>query len=498
MEKQLMAKVYRFDPDKHEAPFYSEYRVPQTGPMTVLDALKYINENLDETLSFRWSCGLEKCGSCAVRMNGKPVLACKATVPDGEMLVEPLPNHPVVKDLIVDLEGYTLPTYLLRPYLVRRTPPPRNRAESLKPDRFERFIRLSSCVSCRVCDSICPVRSEFPTDYAGPSAMMSLARLASDPRDSGDREAIAFDQGIFNCTGCLACTEACPKGLDAGGIIQDLKSRVVSSGMQLRNQSFFAETIRKSGSLIPPGKDRIIGKIQEGAGDLALFVGCVLDRRMQEEGLDVLELIRKTGTEAVIPVDQICCGGPLLWTGQTGAFEEIAVRNVEVFEKAGARIVIAACPGCSRVLKRDYPEALQRKPRFEVMDLREFLANPNLPLSLEAADREIVATYHDPCHLNRGLGLKTEARELLRRMGIGLVEMEGADRCCGGFAALSDPEIADRLGDQKIRRAEETGADLLVTDCPSCLQHLQTAAQRCGSKIEVLSTAHLMCRGSRR
>lgn len=106
-KKKFRVSVYHFDPQVDAAPYYSRYEVDMGDKVKVLDVLKHIYHNCDGELAFRSSCGIGKCGCCGVRVNGKPVLACREYTGKKDILIEPLANYPVIKDLIVDREGHS-------------------------------------------------------------------------------------------------------------------------------------------------------------------------------------------------------------------------------------------------------------------------------------------------------------------------------------------------------------------------------------------------------
>lgn len=198
--KDLRVTVLRFDTKKDPAPHPETYTVRINEGARVLHVLHAIHDEIDPTLSYRYCCGSGQCGSCAVRVDGEPVLACMKEATDG-ITITPL-NLPVKKDLVVDL----LPKIATIASLV----PAQGEAMQLPTiAQIEEIKPLRDCIECLACVSVCPAMDV--TSFLGPTAMRQEMRLALDPRDTGSRVPDAVRDGLFTCTSCQACFVACPK-----------------------------------------------------------------------------------------------------------------------------------------------------------------------------------------------------------------------------------------------------------------------------------------------
>jgi fumarate reductase (CoM/CoB) subunit B len=198
--------ILRYAPDVDDAPYWQTYEVPQEPAMRVLDVLERIVEDQGVSLAYRWFCGVMKCGMCAVHVNGKPVLACWEPA-EAEMRIEPLPNHTVVRDLVVDRTEFDGIIQELSPLLARSMPYP-GFPEPLTSTQMAGAAEMMNCIECLLCTSVCPAYGE---GFAGPAALVQLAKVALDPRDSQDRATDANDTGqIADCVSCYQCTQACP------------------------------------------------------------------------------------------------------------------------------------------------------------------------------------------------------------------------------------------------------------------------------------------------
>lgn len=248
-------RIYRFDPSRDSAPHYDSYKVPYSRLMRVLDVLNYISEDLEEDLAYRWFCGVKKCGTCAVRVNGREVLACwEAAEP--EMTIEPLRHAPVVRDLVVDRTAYERLLTSMMPWLERTKPYP-GFPERLSHLDMEQAATALDCLSCLACFSACPVLDlGDETNFSGPAPLVQFAQVALDPRDGMDRGRIATDMaGIFNCVSCYKCEEACPVGIPiVSEIIEPLKARAYQESKNSSRHAWAFENIIFARGKIDPSE----------------------------------------------------------------------------------------------------------------------------------------------------------------------------------------------------------------------------------------------------
>ena len=455
---EMTVSIRRFDPDKDKEPHFHTYTVKVNDGARVLHVLHAIHDTIDPTLSYRYSCASGQCGSCAVRVNGEPVLACMEEAKD-KSTIEPL-NLPVKKDLISDLlpRLEQIASFLPKKDIV---PPKRSDIDQIKP--------LRDCIECLCCVSVCPAVDV--TKFLGPTAMRQEMRLALDPRDSGDRITDAVRDGLFTCTSCQACWKVCPKEIEIPGkAIEKLRARANKRGFTLPRHLEVAALIRETGRSIPRTSESFlekVGNVIESDGPVratvGLFIGCVYNLRQQQSALDAMEVLKRNGIRVIIPKEQVCCGSPLIRTGQLDYVDELKRRNIETYKTRGIDTVLTMCAGCGTTLKNDYGE----KP-FRVIDINELLTQYGIE---PPAKLNIKATYHDPCHLLRGQGVRDQPRELIRQV-VDLIEMPSI--CCGsgGGVRAGNPEEAAALGKRRGEEIKKTGAELVITSCPFCEFHI--------------------------
>lgn len=248
--EQITFKVLRYNPEKSEKPHFQEFTVPYCRGTTVLDALIYIKENLDSTIAFRTSCRMAICGSCGMLVNNYPHLACHTQVEEfhsPKITIKPLPNFPVIKDLVVDLIPFFETHKSVKPFILRS-----DSAEMENPtaefcqshQAFENFLQFSYCIKCGICVSACPTSASDKL-FHGPQALAQCYRYCADNRDAGELKrfpAISSDHGVWHCHLAGACSESCPKGVDPALAIQLLKRRLVSRNLGLGKKEKPAST----------------------------------------------------------------------------------------------------------------------------------------------------------------------------------------------------------------------------------------------------------------
>ena len=197
--------------------------------MRVLDALNWIAENKAGDLAYRWFCGSKMCGTCAVRMNGREVLACWEAV-EPEMTIEPLRNLPVVRDLVVDRAPFERKVAELEPWL-ERPAPYAGFPEPLSHKDMKNASKALDCIGCMCCYSACPVIGLGDlTDFAGPAPLVQLGQTALDPRNDPAKVARSLARtGIFHCVSCYKCEEVCPAGIPiVSRVIEPLKAKAAA------------------------------------------------------------------------------------------------------------------------------------------------------------------------------------------------------------------------------------------------------------------------------
>jgi succinate dehydrogenase / fumarate reductase iron-sulfur subunit len=270
-------KIRRFDPQSGEAAYWEEHSVDLPGTQSVLDAILKVRDEKDGSLGIRCSCQQAICGSCGVRMNGKPGLACNTHLEEAAkrghgigsnppdegqdapvITVEPMGNMPVIRDLIVDMDAvHWKKIQRVTPWLINKEPVP-EREYIVPHDNMVDVTQTMACIQCGACVSDC-LAMEVDPGFVGPAALAKSYRFVGDPRDAQQFERLkdlAEDEsGIYDCTHCFNCIDACPKGVDPMNQIMRLR-RIAGSDHDIkdrnngyRHEHAFVKNIRKNGLL---------------------------------------------------------------------------------------------------------------------------------------------------------------------------------------------------------------------------------------------------------
>jgi succinate dehydrogenase / fumarate reductase, iron-sulfur subunit len=306
---EYLLKIRRFDPRSGEAAYWDEHRVELGGRNSVLDAILKIRDEVDGSVGIRCSCQQAICGSCGVRMNGKPGLACNTHLevaaarahgtgwnpadgedgqnpPEGVIEVEPMGNMPVIRDLIVDMDAvHWKKIQRVTPYLINREPVP-EREYIVPHENMVDITQTMACIQCGACVSDC-LSMEIDPLFIGPAALAKAYRFVGDPRDAEPSERLkdlAEDEhGIFDCTHCFNCIDACPKDVAPMSQIMRLRRRagadfeIDDRNNGHRHEESFVTLVRDYGllheaELLPRsfGGNSWFGKFHPAAGQVLL------------------------------------------------------------------------------------------------------------------------------------------------------------------------------------------------------------------------------------
>jgi len=231
MAETMKLEIFRYHPEKDNEPTFQTYEVPFLKDWVILDAINYIKDEIDGTLSYRWSCQMGVCGSCGMMINGVPKLSCAVFLKDyypDKIRVEPLTGFPIERDLIFQMDDFMTKLTEIQPYIIRNKgeEKPLDEGEYLQtPAELARFKPYSMCINCMLCYAACPVYA-LDSTFIGPAAIALGQRYNMDSRDHGRnarQELIASNEGIWECTFVGECSAVCPKDVDPAAAIQRAK-----------------------------------------------------------------------------------------------------------------------------------------------------------------------------------------------------------------------------------------------------------------------------------
>ncbi len=226
----IKVTIQRYRPEMDEKPWPQEFEVPYHFDLSVLETLNYIKDNLDSSLSFRWSCRMAICGSCGFMIDGVPKLGCKTFLRDyidkGHFTIAALANFPIERDLVADISGFVQKLETVKPYLIRKVEQPISEGEYLQtPAQVARYKQFSQCINCGLCYAACPQFGRN-SEFLGPAVLALAYRYNQDSRDQGSDERMPFlnsEQGVWSCTFVGFCSEVCPKHVDPAAAINQGK-----------------------------------------------------------------------------------------------------------------------------------------------------------------------------------------------------------------------------------------------------------------------------------
>ena len=380
---------------------------------------------------------------------------------------------------------------------------------------------LSNCMKCGFCKAACPVF--LGEETTSPRAKIRLARAVA----KGEIEMTeGFKAQMERCLNCRACADECPSGVEPNRVALAARCGLVErDGLPLMKRLIFSKTLKRPrlmalGSrmaglaqflsaidlqnnplryLLPLAgmrKDKdfpVMGRrsllsllpetlepLTEQRTTVLYFPGCSANLIYPEIGLATVSVLRKLGAKVILPHDLVCCSTPVFNSGDIEDARELALRNIRAMEPIEADYIVTSCGSCGLTISQEWTELLGL-PEAEsiakrVIDISEFVLKFLPDGALGTIEGSEIVTYHDSCHLRRGMGVYKAPRELLRAIyGDRFVDMELADRCCGGGGTFSvyHPDLSQTVADTKMQCIADTGADLVVTGCPACIMQLR-------------------------
>jgi len=389
----------------------------------------------------------------------------------------------------------------------------------------EAALACAQCGQCRVANwpskgifYSCPVYQtdvvpKFEPYFARGKNMIIKGLLWGDLKLSQE-----ISDVIFQCTLCGLCEEFCFNSqsenfdfplhniMDHVNVYEALRAELVEAGFPIESQVPMNKAMVEL--LNPYERDnkekldwtedldfKIKNAYTEDAETL-YFVGCTsaLTPQIKRIAIATAKIFNKLGIDfSVFGEHEVCCGSVGMRTGDRNSFEKVAEENAKLFKERGIKRIVTSCAGCYRTFKKDYGDKLEG---IEVLHSVEFLKEIIAKKDIKLKNLDIKTTYHDPCHIGRHMGLYEAPRDLLNKIS-NLTEMKTnreAAMCCGagGGVRKGFPELSIEMAKNRVKEAEETGAEYLVSTCPFCWRNLSDAIEVLDSKLKMTDLVELL------
>ncbi len=404
-------------------------------------------------------------------------------------------------------------------------------------DIAEYYDDIAQCNKCGFCQVACPIFRSTGHESGVARGRLALLRAIIEGRLEWDKE---LEGPLYDCLGCGACTANCAPSVPTADLIikarneylekvdrkpihkmlfdyllpyprrLHLAARAVALGKNTGISSMaralgllriFGRDFSRAEGIIEklpplPFRDKFKPGVYEGDGEtmrIGYFVGCGVDVIQQEAGEATLGLLKKLG-KTVTLLNNCCCGLPAYSYGDIDAAKKLAAKNLDILSTDEFDVIVTDCASCSSFLKK-YPEIFaddDRREQAETVasrfkDMVELIV-PNEPVSV-SPENPVVATYHDPCHLNRTLGITKEPREILKSLSnLEFVEMNDASRCCGmgGTFNITHYDLSMNILKHKLDTLETLGVEMIATGCSGCIFQFMDGIHQRGLKTRVV------------
>jgi glycolate oxidase iron-sulfur subunit len=412
---------------------------------------------------------------------------------------------------------------------------------------------VNQCVHCGLCLASCPTFAELGTEMDSPRGRIFIIKSLAEGRMALSDSAV---EHLSLCLDCRACETVCPAGVPYGRLIEAAKAeierarpgdaarrifrwlnfglllerptmlRAAAAALRAFQASGLQRLVRATGlaarlpgtlsaweKLLPtvpraPARRPLPPRTPaEGArqGRVALLEGCVQSVMFGAHNRATARVLARNGWEVVVPPGQGCCGALNAHGGDHARAVELARRTIDAFAAAPVDAIVVNTSGCGAHMKAygtllaDDPRYAERAARLaaSVRDVSEFLAQA--PLRGPLRPVPMTVTYHDPCHVVHGQKIRTQPRQLLAQVpGLKVVELAESDWCCGsaGIYNLTQPAMAARLLERKVRHVLATGAEAVVTANPGCILQIQQGLREHGREVTVLHLVEVLDRAS--
>ncbi|MFH1480237.1 MAG: (Fe-S)-binding protein [Pseudomonadota bacterium] len=346
--------------------------------------------------------------------------------------------------------------------------------------------QILRCSRCGFCQAVCPVHGATLRPALNARGKMLLLKEVMDGKIGLGEDLI---ESLFQCTTCASCTLSCPSGVQVPEIIKQVRKDMVHIGSCHPAFKGMNDVLQRHDNIY--GEDEVpdFGREKREKAEYVYFVGCVGLYREDEATEATLELLDRLHMDFTL-VDEVCCSGVLEDVGYQ-INERLARKNMDRILATGAKTLVTGCPYCFRTFnnKPQYGELRERGVR--IIHISQFLKDVDIRVKTEKR-----VTYHDPCDLGRHCGIYDEPRETIRKIAPNFVEMPHHHEdslCCGAGGGVRGAYAKNSIAmaRRRLEEAEEVGADVVLTECNSCVHNLSNAKLR-KQKFKICNTTQFM------
>lgn len=402
------------------------------------------------------------------------------------------------------------------------------------------YEMLNTCNKCGSCHTACKTYKVDAVETRVARGRVQLIKAVVDGKlDPNDP---VYEDAINSCLLCGECAIACPSGVHANELVllarRDMKLR---KGIHPFVKSFALKTLANPKKLergfklfggmgkstlekidgmdffrgidikgMPVAKKPFLEQVperitvQRPKHKVAFYVGCFLNFSLDGTAQSIVKVLTKNDCEVIIPKEQVCCGLPQYAYGDFETAKVNARKTIETFLAKDVEVILSGCASCVSMLKDDYLKLFADDPTYlpkvqmfcnKVVEFSQYMAQIGVDASKLHNSIPTKVTYHDPCHMVRGLGITKEPRQMLQMLPrVEYVEMNEANRCCGasGLVQAFYHEISTKITRQKTSNINDTEANIVATSCPACMLRIQTGVSLAGQNQKVMHVADLM------
>ncbi|GFE57374.1 heterodisulfide reductase-related iron-sulfur binding cluster [Geobacter sp. AOG1] len=357
-----------------------------------------------------------------------------------------------------------------------------------------------ACTSCKRCQDRCPA---YATDK--PLSPMKVVQQVGEVAETNPSASLCETVGqdvLWSCTTCRACQDICPANIEHVNKILEMRRNLT-----LMEGAFPGDEVRTAISNLEVNGNPFglafaargdwaehlpVTRMESGEEvDILYFVGCYasFDKRNREIAKSFVTICAAAGIKVgILGKEEKCCGEPARKLGNEYLYQMVAAENIELIKGYGVKKIVTTCPHCFNTLSRDYKDlGLEVPVEHYTTFVNNLLAHDRLHLKPEP----FVATYHDSCYLGRYMDIVAEPRNVLTAAGARILEMDksGYDSfCCGagGGRILAEEKLGTKISEKRVKMAQETGAPLLVSNCPFCLTMFEDGIKTGGAEGDIV------------